>query len=363
METIDAARKIHALSSFSSVPILLMTLANEQHLHEEAQTLGFSVLVKPVTPSVVLDSIQSILGFTGAKPSAKVSETTELQLSRLQGQHILLVEDTLFNQEIATEFLNQVGINVTLAENGQLALEALERRRFDAVLMDVQMPVMDGFEATRRIRAQPAFRQLPVIAMTANAMKGDKNRCLQAGMNDYISKPVSQELLYQTLLRWIGYSVEEGDLTRKPDSPPSPTPTTDEPQTIIPQEEKAVSHETKQSDTHDGPPMDLTKALEQMGGSEMLLNKMLNRFLQEQAQAVEKIIEAHDQGDNTTAHRLAHTLKGIAGSLSAQALREKAAALEDALESGAVPTHLEKLFSATDTELRKTIEFLKSREA
>ena len=191
METIDAARKIHALSSFSSVPILLMTLANEQHLHEEAQTLGFSVLVKPVTPSVVLDSIQSILGFTGAKPSAKVSETTELQLSRLQrtthpagGRHTVQPGNR-------HRILNQVGINVTLAENGQLALEALERRRFDAVLMDVQMPVMDGFEATRRIRAQPAFRQLPVIAMTANAMKGDKNRCLQAGMNDYISKPVS----------------------------------------------------------------------------------------------------------------------------------------------------------------------------
>ncbi|MBK8972245.1 MAG: response regulator [Hahellaceae bacterium] len=363
METIDAARKIHALPGFTKIPILLMTLANEAHLHEEAQNLGFSVLIKPVTPSVVLDAIQAILGFTGAKPSAAKSETTELQLSRLHGQQILLVEDTLFNQEIATEFLNQVGIKVTLAENGQLALEALEKRRFDAVLMDVQMPVMDGFEATRRIRSIPAFRQLPVIAMTANAMKGDKNRCLQAGMNDYISKPVSQDLLYQTLLRWIGHQVEEGELTGKVLSPATPPLITESPEAPITPKEDSVPQDIQPQGSDADPPMDLKKALEQMGGSEALLNKMLNRFLQEQAQAVEKIMEAHDQGDNTTAHRLAHTLKGIAGSLSAQALREKAAALEDALESGAVPTYLEKLFSATDTELRKTIEFLKSREA
>jgi two-component system sensor histidine kinase/response regulator len=176
-------------------------------------------------------------------------------------------------------------------------------------------------------------------------------------------KPVSQDLLYQTLLRWIGHQVEEGELTGKVLSPATPPLITESPEAPITPKEDSVPQDIQPQGSDADPPMDLKKALEQMGGSEALLNKMLNRFLQEQAQAVEKIMEAHDQGDNTTAHRLAHTLKGIAGSLSAQALREKAAALEDALESGAVPTYLEKLFSATDTELRKTIEFLKSREA
>jgi two-component system sensor histidine kinase/response regulator len=372
IESMDAAKKIHGIPAFSEIPILLMTLTNEQHLHEEARAQGLHLLIKPVTPSVLLDAMQSVLGFTGSKPAQESPEASEVKLARLKGHKVLLVEDTLFNQEIATEFLQQAGLQVSLAENGQEALEALKTQEFDAVLMDVQMPVMDGFEATRQIRLQDRFQQLPIIAMTANAMKGDKNRCLQAGMNDYISKPVSQDLLYQALLRWIAPQ-DEADLPAlSAESVPQTTPPVPA-SSALPEDTGSpavaavpvIAVAPSVADIHsdaDSVPLNLEKALLQMGGSAGLLKKMLNRFATEQAQAVDRIIEAYDAGDNTTAHRLAHTLKGIAGSLCANDLREAAASLESALETSSVPTQLEKLFSRADAELARVIGYLRTQQ-
>jgi PAS domain S-box-containing protein len=372
IESMDAARKIHNMAAFGKIPILFMTLTNEQHLHEEARAQGLHLLIKPVTPSVLLDAMQSVLGFTGSKPAQESPEASEVKLARLKGHKVLLVEDTLFNQEIATEFLQQAGLQVSLAENGQEALEALKNHEFDAVLMDVQMPVMDGFEATRQIRLQSKFQQLPIIAMTANAMKGDKNRCLQAGMNDYISKPVSQDLLYQALLRWIAPQ-DEADLPAlSAESVPQTTPPVPA-SSALPEDTGSpavaavpvIAVAPSVADIHsdaDSVPLNLEKALLQMGGSAGLLKKMLNRFATEQAQAVDRIIEAYDAGDNTTAHRLAHTLKGIAGSLCANDLREAAASLESALETSSVPTQLEKLFSRADAELARVIGYLRTQQ-
>ncbi|MGD8802426.1 MAG: response regulator, partial [Gammaproteobacteria bacterium] len=120
----------------------------------------------------------------------------------LQG-HVLLVEDNPINQMVAQKMLEKIGLESTLAGDGQEALNRLEQDRFDAVLMDCQMPVMDGFEATRRIREQSALTSLPVIAMTANVMEGDREKCIEAGMNDYIGKPVVEADLKKTLARWL----------------------------------------------------------------------------------------------------------------------------------------------------------------
>ncbi|MCP5162064.1 MAG: response regulator [Hahellaceae bacterium] len=362
IETMEAARKIRQLAHFSETPIVIMALTNEEHFHETAAELGFHCLIKPVTPSVMLDCIQSILGYTGPKQSKRMAgEEQERLLQRLNHHQVLLVEDTPFNQEIATEFLAQVGVSVTLAENGQKALELLDQMTQqgdwpDAVLMDVQMPVMDGFEATRRIRSQPKYNALPIIAMTANAMKGDKNRCLQAGMDDYISKPISQAVLYQTLLRWLirDDAADAGNESLYDDSGTSDVTR----QTDSPEFSKEV--EVTPSETQ-APVLDLQSALTQMGGSEALLNKMLQRFVNEQSNALENIIETYDSGDVTTAHRLAHTLKGIAGSLSATGLQKAAAELETALESGAVPTQIEKLFFNAETALQAVLEFIGKR--
>ena len=340
MRSIDAAIGIRNLPAFAEVPIMVMALSNEDELIGDAESHQFYPMIKPVTPSLLLDSIQEILGFTGPKRSKRLAqEDNEKRLALLSGHKVLLVEDTPFNQEIATEFLKQVDIDVELVNNGQEAVDYLSDKNnvtsISCVLMDVQMPVMDGFEASRRIRNQLGLKDLPVIAMTANAMKGDRQKCLNAGMDDYVSKPVAQDVLYSTLLTWIvpNASTDEIDHLDKAATPS--------------EEEHAI---------------DLTKALGQMGGNREMLNRMLVKFKDEQHDAVQLIIDAYDAEDFALAHRMAHSLKGIAASIAAEPLRAQAAELEDAIERGALSTHVEKLFFNTDSALVETLNYIAQLE-
>lgn len=340
MRSIDAAIGIRSLPAFSDIPVMVMALSNEDELIDDIESHHFYPMIKPVTPSLLLDSIQEILGFTGPKRSKRLAlEENEKRFALLGGHKVLLVEDTPFNQEIATEFLRQVDIDIELANNGQEAVDYLSDKdkiaSISCVLMDVQMPIMDGFEATRRIRNQLGLKELPVIAMTANAMKGDKQKCLNAGMNDYISKPVAQDVLYSTLLKWIVPSDVEQALT-----PVEKTETT----------------------AHEDDAIDLTKALEQMGGNREMLNRMLVKFKDEHQQAVQVIMDAYDAEDFSLAHRLAHSLKGIAASIAAEPLRVQAAELEDAIERGALSTHVEKMFFSTDNALVQTLNYIAQLE-
>ncbi len=342
MRTIDAAVGIRNIPVFADTPIMVMALSNEEKLIEEAESYSFYPMIKPVTPSLLLDSMQEVLGFTGQKNSKRQGQDElEKSIKKLAGQCVLLVEDTPFNQEIATAFLKQININVELVQNGQEAVDFLSDETnvssISAVLMDVQMPIMDGFEATRRIRSQLDLKSMPVIAMTANAMKGDEQKCLNAGMDDYISKPVSQDVLYSKLVKWI--LPEELESEQESD--------------IVPVEsETALSVDA----------LNLTLALEQMGGSQEILTRMLVCFKEDQEASVSQIIDAYDNKDVELAHRLAHTLKGIAASIAAESLRLSAAELEEAIECGAVSTHIEKLFCKTDTALKDTLDYIAQLE-
>ena len=167
-----------------------------------------AVLAKPVTPSTLLDACAAALGQASAAPARVSQREDALQAhhQRLRGKRVLLVEDNLINQELALELLGETGMVITVADDGRQALAALDvlaSRSFDAVLMDVQMPVMDGYEATRALRADPRWKDLPVIAMTANAMLGDREKALAAGMDDHVPKPVDVDKLFATLLRWL----------------------------------------------------------------------------------------------------------------------------------------------------------------
>ena len=345
MSTIDAAVGIRNIPVFAETPIIVMALSNEETLIETSESYYFYPMIKPVTPSLLLDSMQDILGFTGQKRSSRQSlSKLETSIKKLSGQRVLLVEDTPFNQEIATEFLKQINIDVELVQNGQEAVDFLSIdtnvRLVSAVLMDVQMPIMDGFEATRRIRSQLGLKSMPVIAMTANAMKGDKQKCLNAGMNDYISKPVSQDVLYSKLVKWI-----------------LPEELESEPDSDIESTQSSKSEAASRVD-----PLNLTLALEQMGGSQEMLTRMLIRFKEEQEASVLQIIDAYDDGNAELAHRLAHTLKGVAASIAAESLCLNAAALEDAIERGALSTHIEKLFFKADTALKETLDYIAQQE-
>ncbi|UZE95378.1 7TM diverse intracellular signaling domain-containing protein [Alkalimarinus alittae] len=344
MRSMDAAIGIRSISEFTEVPIMVMALSNEEDLIEDAENHHFHPMIKPVTPSLLLDTIQEILGYTGPKHSKRLAlEEGEKQLVLLRGHKVLLVEDTLFNQEIATEFLRQVDIDVALVNNGQEAVDFLSDSNnvatISCVLMDVQMPIMDGFEATRRIRNQLGLKDLPVIAMTANAMKGDKQKCLNAGMDDYISKPVAQDVLFGKLLKWIAPNAPE-----------------------LEQDPAQAQAEQALNQPGENHAIDLTKALEQMGGNREMLNRMLVKFKDEHHEAVAEIINAYDTEDFALAHRLAHSLKGMAASIAAEDLRTHAAELEEAIERGALSTHVEKMFFNTENALVETINYIAQLE-
>lgn len=286
--------------------------------HKHAEILNVSgaarlldaVINKPVTPSGLLNALITSTAEQCKWPPLSVNEPH----ADLNGLHVLLVEDNKFNQQLANALLVRAGVEVGIADNGLEALQALQREQFDAVLMDMQMPKMDGLEATRQIRKNPALANLPIIAMTANAMTGDRESCLAAGMNDYLSKPLHYQAMYATLARW----------TRR-----------NGPQTVQAMEEGGQSG--------DAPVLDTQDAMARMGGEELYLT-MLDQFIPSQGLALQSIREAIGANDPQTAERLAHTLKGVAASIGAAPLAESANQLELAIrqeDAGSYPQLIE----------------------
>jgi PAS domain S-box-containing protein len=209
MDGVECARLLAIGLKDHPPPMVLMLTAfgREEALQRLAaqRVTVSSVLTKPVTPSTLLDACALALGRTphSASRSARREETLHNHEERLAGTRILLVEDNAINQEVAVELLSGVGIEVTLASDGRRALDILRQQHFDCVLMDCQMPVMDGYEATRLLRQELHLHDLPVIAMTANAMVGDREKVLAAGMNDHIAKPINVVELFATITRWV----------------------------------------------------------------------------------------------------------------------------------------------------------------
>ena len=203
----------------------------------------------------------------------------------IQGANILLVEDNEINQQVASELLEQARFHVEIANHGQEAIDKLEPGRYDCVLMDVQMPVMDGYTATRKIREDGRFEGLPILAMTANATVDDRERCRAAGMNDHVAKPIRPQLLYEALLKWIEHG--ERDL-------PGPEDSTDE------GGEQDVS-------VPDLPGIDTEAGLARVGGNVRSYMKLLAKFADNQANVIDDIQEAIDDGDAELSVRLAHT--------------------------------------------------------
>jgi CheY-like chemotaxis protein len=189
------------------IPFMIMVNAYaREEVIKGADEAGIdAVLIKPVNATALFDDVVRMLG--GA-PEGSLSMGDEHsgsfeQLSTIKGARILLVEDNDMNQEVALELLRDAGFVVDLAEDGQRALDKLAAADYDIVLMDMQMPVMDGITATHALRLDPRQRDLPVVAMTANAMQADRDHCLAAGMNDHIAKPIEPEDLWKVLLKWV----------------------------------------------------------------------------------------------------------------------------------------------------------------
>ncbi|MCX7173479.1 MAG: response regulator [Proteobacteria bacterium] len=323
MDGVEAIRRIHADQDLIATPMCMMVTAyGREELLKQVEEAGIRVdglMVKPVSPSTLCDSIMTVFGHDlGRRLRQQQRQAGYRETAKaLRGAYLLLVEDNEMNRELAQEILGNAGMRVDVAANGKEALENIAQADYDGVLMDCQMPVMDGFEATRKIRADSRFTALPVIAMTANAMAGDREKCIACGMNDHIAKPIDVGQMFDTLARWI-------------------TPSQPAVDAVAPSE----AAEALEIPAVEG--LDSAAALPRIGGNTGLLRKMLAWFREGQADVVANIRTAFERGDRDTAVRLAHTLKGLSGNIGATKLRKAAERLELALkpEQGGLPEAL-----------------------
>jgi CheY-like chemotaxis protein len=318
---------------------MLTAFGREEALRQvAAQRVTVSgVLTKPVTPSTLLEACTTALGMEPRKVTRNAlrAETRHSHTAQLAGAHILLVEDNAINQELAVDLLSGVGVTVTVASDGRQALDLLLRQPFDGVLMDCQMPVMDGYEATRLLRRQPHLRELPVIAMTANAMVGDREKVLAAGMDDHIAKPISVEEMFATLARWI-----------RPAGAAAPAAV------AVPGALQAHS-----------PGIDADIGRANAAGNDKLYRRLLGMYRDEQHDFVARFRAARIAGDTLAVIRMAHDLKSVSGTIGASDVQRAAAALEAACienDEGAV---IDVLLETVNQALSSVIAGLRAPEA
>ena len=304
MDGIETARRIRSMALAPAPCLVIVTAYGREEVIREAQMAGIEdVLIKPVSPSILFDTAMHLLG-AHRREKREVATTPEREPKGLRGARVLLAEDNELNQAVATEILQSAGCVVTLARDGVEAVRKVGEEVFDLVLMDVQMPVMDGLSATREMRREPRLAALPIIAMTANAMHEDRERCLEAGMNEYIAKPIDPELLFSTLRRY--YAGDEGIA----DSPPA----------------AIVTAASEAPPAIEG--IDTEGGLRRVVGNKRLYLDLLRRFSEGQRDFDARIREAFDTGNLQVAERLAHTLKGVAGNIGAGEVQTLAGELE-----------------------------------
>ena len=310
LDGINAARLIFQQCQLEPPHCILMTAFGQDlaSTSDEGSNIR-AYLPKPLTASSLLNTISRVFGkslpFT-PQPMAS-SRKTEEAINKLSGAEILLVEDNEVNQELAIDLLESNGMKVTVAENGRQALDILHMETFDGVLMDCQMPVMDGYEATRKIRQNPKWGNLPILAMTANAMAGDRAKVLEAGMNDHIAKPIDFEDMLTKMAFWI--------------SPSKPV------------EIKTETSSSTDTDSEQYPWHILSSIHTETGlgicqSRTSLYIRLLSKFRHNQSSFCQSYLEAIESGDLKKAKRLAHTLKGVSANIGAQQLAQQALNLE-----------------------------------
>jgi len=347
MDGLQTSRHIKSDETLTHPPaIVLVTAFGREEVREEAERLqldGF--LVKPVTKSMIVDTLVNVFAHEGE--AASVATEGE-QAMRLRGARILLTEDNEINQQIAVELLEGTGAMVKVANNGREAVEILSNGPqpppFDVVLMDLQMPEMDGYQATAKLRSDSRFAALPIIAMTAHATIEERQRCLASGMNAHISKPIDPSALFETVARYY-----------------RPAPGTS---ASVPAIAKAAATVVQT----DGVPMEIpiveglnsADGLLRVAGNRKLYLKLLRQFCVQQSDAPGQIIELLEAGDRPAAERIAHTVKGVAGNLGVKAVQLAAGELEKAIHDGDDAARLESLRQQFATVLTPFVDRLRA---
>ncbi|NVM78259.1 signal transduction histidine kinase/ligand-binding sensor domain-containing protein/DNA-binding response OmpR family regulator/HPt (histidine-containing phosphotransfer) domain-containing protein [Duganella sp. SG902] len=310
LDGIDTLRRIAADPELASVPAVLMVTAYaREHSSETAeQTRRMPFLDKPTNPQLLRNAILSALGLEAAQQSVTMSAPPSLATQRIRGAHVLVVDDNAINQQVASEILQRAGVRVDLASSGEEAARMTGAGNYDAVLMDIQMPDMDGYQATALIRSDQRHAALPIIAMTAHAVAGYRERCLEMDMNDYVTKPIDPDTLYAVLATWVKpdphrASVAEAEPPPRRGNAP-----------VVPR-----------------PGIDINAAMERLGGHDALLSQLLSLFAHDFESSLQQIQDAIHSGELLRAAELVHKIRGAAGNISANELFKTSTALEDRL--------------------------------
>ncbi|MGL1956837.1 MAG: response regulator, partial [Colwellia sp.] len=307
MDGIELAEKI-AIDGFLTYPpqfIMVTAYDRDDMMNKAAHIKLASSLTKPVSASTLLDTVLKVMGKETIEVDTRKSGRLDFSVAQgLAGAEILLVEDNEINQQIAVELLEMVGLNVTVAKNGKIAVDLVEQKSFAAVLMDIQMPVMDGYTASKVIRKDEKNASLPIIAMTANAMSGDREKCLAAGMNEHLAKPIDPQALYKMLVQWVAPigKVLSAEKIRKD---------------VVEEVDLPVLAE-----------FDVKNALARMAGNVKFYRSTLKKVVQSEGDAVQRIRAALAEKNYKTAELVAHTLKGVAGNIGANFVVPAAEQLE-----------------------------------
>jgi len=344
IDGIETARRIGKLNLAHRPHLLMVTAHGREEVLKGAQSAGIEdVLLKPVSPSILFDSVMRALGGAHSNDQAprEAPGGTVKRLDAIRGARILLVEDNEVNQEVATGLLSEGGFRIDVAEHGEVAVRMAQQQTYDLVLMDMQMPVMDGVTAAREIRKLPALAGLPIIAMTANVMATDIEQCLAAGMNGHVAKPIDPHELFDVLLKWIA---------------PRTTATTETPAQPV----EVPSRPPQPS----ADPLASIAGLDVAAGMRRVLNKraayesLLRKFVAGQAQGVSVVRQQLAAGEREAAQRTAHTLKGMAGTVGAALLQKRAAAVERGITEGQSLSELEAPMEAAQQELKRMVQGL-----
>ncbi|MDZ7261602.1 MAG: response regulator, partial [candidate division KSB1 bacterium] len=335
MDGFQVAQLIKSDPQLSHLPIVMLTSMGARGDAQRCKEIGIEgYLTRPIKQSQLYQTIVTVMGYAQKKTSEKKLVTLHTIAESQRRLHILLAEDNPVNQKVARRILEKAGHTVEVVNNGRLAVEALEQKEYDLVLMDVQMPEMDGFEATRLIRQKEgAQRHTPIIAMTAHAMKGDRERCLEAGMDAYISKPLQPQELFDAINKWAK--------SRNQDKAIAQPAKQQQPGDILEtQESKEVT------------PIDLETALSRFDGDQEFLREMVEEFLTDAPERLQKLMAALQTGDVRVVERQAHSIKGAASNLSATSIADIAQRLETMGRSGDLAAMTEAL-QELDSELER----------
>jgi signal transduction histidine kinase/CheY-like chemotaxis protein len=320
MDGIETSRRIINHRDLKKKPVIIMvTSYGREFVMKQAEELGLDgFLLKPISPSMLLNVIMQAFHLEG-KPTMDPDILKQVYLNTgivaaIRGARILLAEDNELNQQVAVEILESAGFVVEVADNGKEALEMVRTKEYDAVLMDIQMPEIDGFTAAQKIRGLDSHtRNIPIIAMTAHALRGDREKSLAAGMNHHIAKPIDPNELYHVLAQWI----KPGD--REISTRPIAQVTAGNP------------------DETTFPPMpgiDIQAGLARIQGNRELYKKLLQQFYAAHKNTVKTIEGAVNSGDYNRARQIVHDVKGISGNISAMDLYAAARELETRIKPG-----------------------------